>query len=113
MAGVPDDTALAARIFEQHGSAIRRYLRRLSGHADVANDLTQDVYVRVVRAAAQYEPRERERAWLFRIARNVFLDHRKAGASPACRTFSSWKPTSSAESRCRHRRSGLPDRRHQ
>ena len=80
MAGSSDDSALAARMFEQHGSAIRRYLRRLSGHPDVANDLTQDVYVRVVRAAARYEPRERERAWLFRIARNVFLDHRKAGA---------------------------------
>lgn len=73
----PDDDELAARLFERHGPAVRRYLRRLTGHAEVANDLTQDVYLRVVRSAGNYEPREREQAWLFRIARHVFLDHRK------------------------------------
>jgi DNA-directed RNA polymerase specialized sigma24 family protein len=52
-------------MFEPHGSAIRRYLRRLTGQSDLANDLTQDVYVRVVSAAERYEPREREEAWLF------------------------------------------------
>ena len=80
MAGPADESALAARMFEQHGSAIRRYLRRLTGDSEVAADLTQDVYLRVVRHAPQYEPRERERAWLFRIARNVFLDHVKLRA---------------------------------
>jgi RNA polymerase sigma-70 factor, ECF subfamily len=64
-------------MFEQHGPAVRRYLRHLSGNADVANDLAQDVYLSVVRTIDSYEPRDRERAWLFRIARNVFLDHRK------------------------------------
>ena len=77
MAGSVEDGALAARMFEQHGSAIRRYLRRLTGDAEIAADLAQDVYLRVVRHALQYEARERERAWLFRIARNVFLDHVK------------------------------------
>ena len=65
-------------MFERHGSAVRRYLRRLTGHPETANDLAQDVYLRVVRGAARYEPREREQAWLFRIARNVFFDHEKA-----------------------------------
>jgi RNA polymerase sigma-70 factor, ECF subfamily len=31
----------------------------------------------VVRAAGTYQPTVRERAWVFRIARNVFLDERK------------------------------------
>lgn len=79
MTSSANDDALAARLFERHSSAVRRYLRRLTGHAEVANDLAQDVYVRVVRGAEGYEPRERERAWLFRIARNVFLDHDKEG----------------------------------
>lgn len=78
MTRVTDGDVLATRLFEQHGSAVRRYLRRLTGEADLASDLAQDVYVRVVRGAGHYEPRERERAWVFRIARNVFLDHRKA-----------------------------------
>lgn len=67
-------------MFERHGQAIRRYLRRLTGQSDVAEDLAQDVYLRVVRSAHRYEPREREQAWLFRIARNVFLDYRKQQA---------------------------------
>ena len=78
MTRAPDGDVLATRLFEQHRVAVRRYLRRLTGEADLASDLTQDVYVRVVRGSVAYEPRERERAWVFRIARNVFLDHRKA-----------------------------------
>lgn len=69
-------------MFEQHEAAVRRFLRHLTGSGDVAEDLTQDVYLRVVRTIDRYEPRGRDRAWLFRIARNVFLDHRKhAGRS--------------------------------
>ena len=80
MDGPADESALAARMFEQHGSAIRRYLWRLTGDSEVAADLAQDVYLRVVRHAPRYEPRERERAWLVRIARNVFMDHVKLRA---------------------------------
>ena len=40
-----------------------------------AEDLTQEVFLHVVRGSHEYEPRQRERAWVFRIARNVFLDH--------------------------------------
>jgi RNA polymerase sigma factor (sigma-70 family) len=75
-----DAATLASRLFEQHGSAVRRYLRRLTGEPELARDLAQDVYLRVVRSADRYEPREREQAWIFRIARNVFLDHRRAQA---------------------------------
>jgi RNA polymerase sigma-70 factor, ECF subfamily len=75
-----DTATLATRLFERHGSAIRRYLRRLTGEPELARDLAQDVYLRVVRHAGRYEPREREQAWIFRIARNVFLDHHKARA---------------------------------
>jgi RNA polymerase sigma-70 factor (ECF subfamily) len=59
---------------------VRQYLRALTGSAELAEDLAQDVFVRVVRGADRYEPRERERAWLFRIARNAALDHRRREA---------------------------------
>jgi RNA polymerase sigma factor (sigma-70 family) len=68
---------LAARLLEQHGAAIRRYLRRLVNDYAVVDDLIQEVYLRIVRAADQYEPRGRDQAWVFRIARNVFLDYQK------------------------------------
>ena len=78
MAHTGDTTTLALRLFEQHGVAVQRYLRKLTGEAELARDLTQDVYLRIVRSGDRYQARERDRAWIFRIARNVFLDHRKA-----------------------------------
>ena len=77
MADSGDAATLATRLFEQHGSAVRRYLRRLTGEAELARDLAQDVFLRVVRSGGHYQARERERAWIFRIVRNVFLDHRR------------------------------------
>lgn len=75
-----DTDGLAGRLFERHGRSVRQYLRALTGRSDLADDLAQDVFVRVVRNAGGYEPRERERAWLFRIARNAAIDHRRRAA---------------------------------
>lgn len=69
------DEGLAAALFEKYRQPLWRYLRFATGSADVADDLTQDVFVRVVRSADAYQPRERDRAWLFRIARNLMTDH--------------------------------------
>ena len=68
----------AAGIFERHHLVVYRFLRRATGDGPAAEDLTQDVFLRVVRALERYEDRLRERAWVFRIARNVLLDrHRR------------------------------------
>ena len=75
-----DADALAGRLFERHGRSVRQYLRALTGRSDLADDLAQDVFVRVVQNAGGYQPRERERAWLFRIARNAAIDYRRRAA---------------------------------
>ena len=72
-----DTGTFAARLFSEHGAAVRQYLRRAIRAGDTADDLSQEVFLRVVRGAGRYEPRERERAWVFRIAHNVLLDHRR------------------------------------
>jgi RNA polymerase sigma-70 factor (ECF subfamily) len=77
---VPGETTLAREVFERYGADVRRYFRRMTGSVDEADDLAQEVFLRVVRAAPAYQPSERERAWLFRIARNVFLDDRRRSA---------------------------------
>jgi hypothetical protein len=51
-----------ADLFDRHGRAVQRYLRAATGSAEVAEDLAQDVFVRVVRCVGRYEPRERARA---------------------------------------------------
>jgi RNA polymerase sigma factor (sigma-70 family) len=80
---VSEAIGLARRIFEQHGTAVHRYFRRVTGDTATADDLSQEVFLRVIRGGDRYEARERERAWVFRIARNVLLDrHRQTSRTP-------------------------------
>jgi RNA polymerase sigma-70 factor (ECF subfamily) len=65
---------MPAGIFERHHLAIYRYLLRMLGSRDRAEELTQDVFVHALKGADRYEERAQERAWLFRIARNLRLD---------------------------------------
>src|SRR5688572_30603888 len=49
--------------FVHHGSLVNR-----------AEDLTQEVFLKLFRSRARYRPRERFTAYLFRTARNVWID---------------------------------------
>jgi RNA polymerase sigma-70 factor (ECF subfamily) len=62
-------------LFERHALTVYRYLRRMTGRPDLAEDLTQDVFLRVLRGRDRYEARDREISWVLRITRNVLLDH--------------------------------------
>ena len=66
-----------AELFERHHLVVYRYLLRMTGRGDVAEDLTQEVFVRVVRGADGYDERGQERAWLFSIARNLLIDFQR------------------------------------
>jgi RNA polymerase sigma-70 factor (ECF subfamily) len=68
-------SSLAAALADAHAPAVRAYFRRALGRPDVADDLTQEVFVRVLRFAGGYEARGRDRAWLFAIAHRVLVDH--------------------------------------
>jgi RNA polymerase sigma factor (sigma-70 family) len=60
-----------------------RYFLRQCGHAGQADELFQDVFMRVIGAAASYEPAAKFSTWLFRIAHNRLIDHwRKTGREP-------------------------------
>jgi RNA polymerase sigma factor (sigma-70 family) len=75
---VQDGGGLARRLFEQYGTSVGRYLQRFTGDLAGAEDLTQEVFLRIVRAGGVYQDRQSERAWVFRIARNVLLDSHRA-----------------------------------
>src|SRR5262245_56034891 len=55
-----------------------RYLRRLSNADDVASDLAQDTWIRVLRGIASLRDPARLRPWLFGIARRVAMDRLRA-----------------------------------
>lgn len=54
---------------------LRDYVVRLAGRDDAANDIVQDVWLRVFRGIAHLRDGARLRAWLFGIARRTWIDH--------------------------------------
>jgi RNA polymerase sigma-70 factor (ECF subfamily) len=60
-------------IVAQHSDRVYRLAYRLTGNAADAEDLTQDVFVRVFRSLSTYTPGTFE-GWLHRITTNLFLD---------------------------------------
>jgi RNA polymerase sigma-70 factor, ECF subfamily len=63
-------------LFATYRDGVFRYLSRIVGPAD-ASDLTQEVFLRVSRSAAPETNAGEQRAWVFRIARNLALNHRR------------------------------------
>ena len=61
-------------MFDRHHPAVYRYLRRIVGDSGVAEDLTQEVFLRVVRGLGAYSHDGRAAAWVFQIARNLALN---------------------------------------
>src|SRR6478735_11162258 len=48
---------------------------RFTSSVDAAEDLTQDVFIRVYRSLAQYDAKQGDLAnWLMRLARNLIID---------------------------------------
>ena len=65
-------------LVDTHQSEILRYLRRLTGDAATAEDLFQETFLRAFGGSARLRPGSNARAWLYRIATNLFLSHRRA-----------------------------------
>ncbi len=65
-----DHRVLFERLFAQHRSALRRFVQRLVGSDDTAEDIVQDTFVR-----AYASPRDVQfpRAFLFKVAHNLSL----------------------------------------
>lgn len=60
-------------IVRDHSTRVYRLAYRLTGDPHDAEDLTQDVFVRVFRSLSTYRPGSFE-GWLHRITTNLFLD---------------------------------------
>lgn len=61
--------------FLLHGPELRRYVGRRLGNTNLASDMVQDAFVRLAeQPAGQVQD---FRAYLYRIARNLLLDHAK------------------------------------
>lgn len=75
------DSAALAALYDQHHRLIYGYLRARLGDRQAVEDLTGEVFQRMLTGLAGYRPQGLPfRAWLVRIAHNLLVDHyRRAG----------------------------------
>ncbi len=63
------------RLYDEYHQDIFQFLIYLVKNRTVAEDLSHEVYVRVLKAYDQFQGRSTEKTWLFSIAKNVAIDH--------------------------------------
>ena len=61
-------------IVELHHKPLINFIARYTGDRDSAEDIAQEVFLRVFRAAKDYQPQAKFRTWLFTIATNLCLN---------------------------------------
>lgn len=65
-------------LMDRHAALIHGLLARMAGDPATADDLFQETWLRIVRAAPRFDPRRRFRPWALRIAANLARDeHRR------------------------------------
>jgi RNA polymerase sigma-70 factor (ECF subfamily) len=70
-----DDRAAFAELVERYQRRLVGVMHHLVGHADEAEDLAQEVFLRVYRTRQKYSPQAKFSTWLFTIANNLALNN--------------------------------------
>jgi RNA polymerase sigma-70 factor (ECF subfamily) len=69
------DVRALAEIYDRYAQPIYRYLYRYLGNATHAEDLTSEVFLRLLQVLnTPREPRDQLQGWLYRVARNLAMD---------------------------------------
>src|SRR5215467_13220766 len=68
-----DDTSFAL-LLERHRGPVVHFLYRMVLNQAVSEELAQEVFLRVYRSRASYEPTAKFTTWLFRIATHLALN---------------------------------------
>lgn len=71
------DMQALALLVHRHQDHIRRLAYRFTGRWDAADDLAQETFLRLHRAASTYRPTAAFSTWLYRIVANLCLDWAK------------------------------------
>ena len=77
-----DPTAFQA-IVEQHRSMVYRIAYQFAGNHHDAEDIAQDVFIKVYRSLDRFRQDAQLTSWLYRIAMNACIDHRRRHAAAA------------------------------
>src|SRR3954469_17307202 len=70
-----DDDSAFGELVELYHHRLVTVMHHLVGRGDEAEDLAQEVFLRVFRSRKKYHPRAKFSTWLFAIANNLALNH--------------------------------------
>ena len=81
--GQGDAQAFEALYARHKGASYRYFLRHAGGDTATADELHQDLWLRVIGARERYEAQAKFSTWLFTIANNRAMNHlRSRGRNP-------------------------------
>jgi RNA polymerase sigma-70 factor (ECF subfamily) len=69
------DLQQASLLFDRYQKPVFNFLARMAMDRDAAEDLTQNVFLRMIRYRNTYREGNKFQSWIYQIARNVFSDH--------------------------------------
>lgn len=69
------DLQQATLLFERYNRRIFNFLARMTMDRQLAEDLTQNVFLRIIKYRHSYRKGAKFHSWIYQIARNVFSDH--------------------------------------
>lgn len=72
---VAGDAAAFDTVYDRNALPVWRFVQRSVHNSALADDLVQDVWLKLVRQAPDYQPRARFRTWLFTLAHHRLVDH--------------------------------------
>jgi RNA polymerase sigma-70 factor (ECF subfamily) len=71
------DPAAFQVLVEQHRSMVYRVAYQFAGNHHDADDITQDVFIKVYRSLHRFRQDAQLTSWIYRIAMNACIDHRR------------------------------------
>ena len=61
-------------LYDKYHHDVYKFLFYMTKNKEHAEDLTQEVYIRILKAYSSFEGKSSEKTWIFSIARNVAID---------------------------------------
>lgn len=88
------DAVAVEALIRAHQDRLYAFMLRLSGRPEVAQDMVQEAFVRVIRSIDRFDDRFRFSTWLFTIARRLYVNHmQKMRPASDSETIGRWQGT--------------------
>lgn len=68
------DSAAIATLIRTHQESLHAFILRMCNRTEIAEDVTQEAFVRVIRNLDRFDPKYRFSTWLFTIAKRLYVN---------------------------------------